>query len=477
MWAGGRVMGAREGDGKLVQIGIFASAPNEWAYFEGTSFTQGSGILKTDMFPCAFAQVRGPVLGDNFHIASGLKGRTFYLDADNDTYGNAAVTSYACTGTPTGYVTDNTDCNDSNAAINPVGDDANCNGIDENCDGVTDGDYASHVTNCGIGACAATGDSTCAGGVEHDNCTAGTPAGSDTTCDGIDDDCNGLTDDGYTGHGTTCGVGACAATGGTSCVGGSEHDNCTAGTPAGSDTTCNGIDDNCNGATDEAYTGVPSSCGVGACASTGVTSCVAGAVQQNCTPGSPTAEVCNGIDDDCDGVVDNGLVVHIYYRDADNDTYGNPDITTVACAEPEGYVDNSTAFDCNDNNSAVHPGATEVCGDGIDNNCDNQTDDNCTELCTVTVVPKKIYKLIATFNPIHPYVISAAKGSGVDFVQPIDIDWGTDAIKDIIRLKIGNRIIVGFLLVHPSQLVAGDKLDVTVTFGSDSVCAGTIEVK
>ena len=203
MWAGGRVMGAREGDGKLVQIGIFASAPNEWAYFEGTSFTQGSGILKTDMFPCAFAQVRGPVLGDNFHIASGLKGRTFYLDADNDTYGNAAVTSYACTGTPTGYVTDNTDCNDSNAAINPVGDDANCNGIDENCDGNTDGDYASHVTHCGIGACAATGDSTCAGGVEHDNCTAGTPAGSDTTCDGIDDDCNGLTDDGYTGHGTT----------------------------------------------------------------------------------------------------------------------------------------------------------------------------------------------------------------------------------------------------------------------------------
>ena len=88
-----------------------------------------------------------------------------------------------------------------------------------------------------------------------------------------------------------------------------------------------------------------------------------------------------------------------------------------------------------------------------------------------------IFKLLAIIYPIQPFVISADSASGVEFARPIDIDWGTEAHNDIIRLKIGKRIIIGFLLVRPLQLEAG-VFDVTVTFGDpETICAGTIEVK
>jgi hypothetical protein len=349
--------------------------------------------------------------------------------------------------------------------------------------------------------------SSCEAGVELPNCTVGAPVDNDTNCDGIDGDCNGVVDDGYVRVSTTCGLGACAAAGITTCDNATEIDNCTAGTPTAE--VCNGINDDCDNETDEGYVSQVTTCGVGECAATGVTSCVSGGVVDSCTPGSTTAEVCNGKDDDCDGAIDNGLTFKTYYLDADNDTYGDADNSTVACEAPAGYrTDNS---DCDDNASAVNPGETEVCGDGIDNNCDNKTDDNCTTdnctdkdgdgfkvgsgctpldcddtdpnltdnctTCEVKVIPKQIFKLLAIINPIHPFVISAAKDSGVAFARPIAIDWGTDAINDIIRVKIGKRIIVGFLLVRPFKLEAGE-FDVWVTFGADdTICAGTITVK
>src|SRR5262249_56631471 len=82
------------------------------------------------------------------------------------------------------------------------------------------------------------------------------------------------------------GLGACARTGATSCVAGSIVDSCTAGTPAAADATCNGIDDDCDGSTDEEFVSVATSCGVGACARTGATSCVAGAIVASCTASS-----------------------------------------------------------------------------------------------------------------------------------------------------------------------------------------------
>lgn len=78
--------------------------------------------------------------------------------------------------------------------------------------------------------------------------------------------------------------------------------------PDRSDESCDGVDQNCNGANDEGYLEHQSSCGVGACASLGVARCQNGVVNDTCVPGSPVAETCNGIDDNCDGTVDNVAV-------------------------------------------------------------------------------------------------------------------------------------------------------------------------
>lgn len=87
-------------------------------------------------------------------------------------------------------------------------------------------------------------------------------------------------------------------------------------------------------------------------------------------------EICDGIDNDCDGQIDEG-VGDLYYRDADNDGYGNALVTTNACSKPSGYVVKKT--DCDDSKRYINPGAIEVC-DGIDNDCDRQIDEGLSDL-------------------------------------------------------------------------------------------------
>jgi len=88
-------------------------------------------------------------------------------------------------------------------------------------------------------------------------------------------------------------------------------------------------------------------------------------------------EICDAVDNDCDAMIDDAdasvdmTTLGTFYRDADNDTYGDASMTKKACAKPAGYAASSS--DCNDAMATINPGATEVC-DFVDNDCDAKID-------------------------------------------------------------------------------------------------------
>ena len=252
------------------------------------------------------------------------------------------------------------DCDDTNPLINPGASDDDCNGMDENCNGLNDDNYTATPTSCGVGACAATGQMICVSGNLQNTCNPGTPAADDALCNGIDDDCDGSTDEEYAPQNVTCGIGACQATGTTYCENGIVNDSCTPGGPGADDTVCNGIDDDCNGQTDEDYVIESTTCGVGACASTGITSCVNGNELDSCTPGAPSQELCNNVDDDCDGMTDEGGNAL-----CDDGLW----CTGAETCQGSGCL-GGTAPDCSDNNSCTD----DSCNDNLDQ-CVNAIND------------------------------------------------------------------------------------------------------
>ena len=97
-------------------------------------------------------------------------------------------------------------------------------------------------------------------------------------------------------------------------------------------------------------------------------------------------EICgNGIDDNCDKIIDKGEDAEgctPYYYDGDGDGFGLTENMKCLCG-PEGKYTTGTLGDCNDKDKNIHPNATEIC-DGIDNNCNSQTDENPDLLCAST---------------------------------------------------------------------------------------------
>ena len=191
-----------------------------------------------------------------------------------------------------------------------------CDGLDNNCDGVTDescptcDDGVQRMCGTDIGECT-TGAQTCTGG-SWSPCSD-TPPTSDR-CNGLDDDCDGITDEDcpcLNDATLPCGAdtGRCGDRFGEQrCAEGVWPVLCT--TPLPEPDTCNDVDDDCDGITDEGYevgqdcTG-KGECGAGLleCAGTDATVCSSDAAG---SASHAQTETCDGLDNDCDGTVDNG---------------------------------------------------------------------------------------------------------------------------------------------------------------------------
>ncbi len=345
---------------------------------------------------------------------SALDASTWYQDSDSDTYGNSGVTSVACTA-PSGYVSRALDCNDNNSAISPAASER-CNGVDDDCNSSvdetsaidastwyqdSDGDSYGSSSNTQRACSAPSGYVAVA-----QDCNDGNAAinpGELEYCNGVDDDCDSLTDDstavdqsywyadadadGYGNSGSY--TVACNAPSGRVSNSADCDDNNTNANPGRSE-RCNGYDDDCDGLTDDpsatdATTYYVDADGDGyGNTSAGTTACNAPsghvADGNDCDDGdaavSPAAdEYCNGYDDDCDRATDENSAVDAttWFRDRDGDGYGDASSSSPACSVPSGYTSDDT--DCNDVDGNVSPAAPEVCN-GADDNCDGLTDDS-----------------------------------------------------------------------------------------------------
>jgi hypothetical protein len=154
-------------------------------------------------------------------------------------------------------------------------------------------------------------------------------------------------------------VGECASTGQLICVDGGTVDTCQPGSPTGDDTDCDGKDDDCDGTPDDGYVSEPTQCGIGACADEGSTSCVNGEVIDDCAPGDPSQEICDGIDNDCDEIVDNGGNALCDDDNSCTDDICNGD---SGCSHPE-------------NPSCEPPSCPDRDEDGVCDDVDNCPDD------------------------------------------------------------------------------------------------------
>ena len=252
-------------------------------------------------------------------------------DLDSDGYPSVALTGGQA------------DCDDLNKSVFPGATEA-CNGKDDDCNGQTDENLQAPPGTCLTkGVCAGPlGDGKPVAkcdGVGGFSCTYpyGYEAVSETLCDGFDNDCDGFTDEGLS---NACG--GCGAV------------------PA---EACNGVDDDCNGATDDLVALAND------CTATGV----CGESTTICKGGKPTCAFplsweatetrCDGLDNDCDGQTDEEMGIG------------------SQCSKGAGICTGSGQWQCGAGGELVcsavlRPASpSELCGDGLDNNCDGQTDE------------------------------------------------------------------------------------------------------
>ena len=282
-----------------------------------------------------------------------LDASTWHLDGDGDGYGASHIYLDSCVA-PAGYVSDSTDCDDTDDSSHPGGTEV-CDDADNDCDGTVDndasdeetwymdldgdgyGDSSNSVTDCDRPSQSVDNALDC------DDGDAKTNPGSYEVCDSVDNDCDGTDDNDAIDIETWY---LDADSDGFGDISGGTTESCDQPTGYSDDSTdCDDSDSSIN---------------------------------------PDASEVCDSVDNDCDGNTDESDAVDatIWYHDGDSDGYGDSRKTAYQCDQPSGYVADSS--DCDDTESTVNPGAVEVCNSGTDDDCDGLADDDDSSLDTTT---------------------------------------------------------------------------------------------
>ncbi len=332
-------------------------------FFQATAHCEASTCVFEPLVDCA----------SGFHDVDGMQ---------------ATGCEYACT--PTGGGAESCDLvdNDCDGAVDEtfdfMTDAANCGRCGLACQ------FPNTIASCADGACGYDPATDCLPGfvdanlVQADGCEyACSPTGGGVeVCDGVDNDCDGVADDNPVDAGGACAsteppTGACVADGVLTCASGALV--CT-GPTAASPELCDSVDNDCDGAPDDAvsracYTGPMGTEGVGACRG-GTEACTDGTFGACTGEITPSTETCNGIDDDCDTMVDDaaggGPIVTACYT-------GTPGTAGVGtCQSGTSTCQFGAPGPCT---GQVIP-AVERCGDTLDTDCDAL--DDTAEGCTVS---------------------------------------------------------------------------------------------
>ena len=301
-----------------------------------------------------------------------------------------------------------------------------CDGVDNDCDGIPDDGVppgpcvpaaAPPGLNYGPSSQCKMGVSSCSNGTTTCNGWVGP---SSEICDGIDNDCDGVVDDGVPGVGNGCGINQAPCTPGvTACVGGALV--CQGGTGPQPE-QCDGIDNDCDTLVDETpladappnpgcWTDAGNCCtwknahwcpptgatcnGVGTLSQpckTGVLACAGGGGWVCQGPKGPAAEACDGLDNDCDAMVDEGPFPQTG-QPCGSDT-GECSVGSILCT--------AGILDCvND-----VPPTPEIC-DGLDNDCDGNIDNGIPAgtTCPVELPPGFDDMIDHTSSPCQPGVL------------------------------------------------------------------------
>lgn len=359
----------------------------------------------------------------NSQVDDGVPTSPWYLDADQDTYGDPTTSQTSCAA-PAGHVANATDCDDTDSDIHPNAEEIPYDGVDNDCsegdlvdvdeDGFSsdevggedcdDEDFetnpeAAEIPYDGIDNDCLDGDevdvdddgytATEADGDDCDDNHSGVNPGAAELCaDGIDQNCNGQIDEGFDqdndGHLSSA-----------TCASGDDCNDQASGIYPSNPEVCDGIDQNCNNIKDEGFPDLDGDNSAD-CIDTDVDGDGSDSTS-DCDDTDPdiypnATEICDGIDQNCNTIEDDG------FPDLDSDNVAD-------CVDSDADGDGaSSSTDCNDLDPNIHPLAPEVCEDGIDQDCANgdlicEVTPTPTEAPTPTATPTATPEVTPTATP------------------------------------------------------------------------------